>query len=148
MIAVDTNILVYAADAAAGEHHEVAKAVLGRAVATGGLVLPRQVLGEFCHVALRKAGHAPAWVEEFVAVWGTLARVEGHNLADIRAALRAHAAHNLPFWDALVWAVCERHGVELLLSEDFQDGRRLGGVTFADPFNPANAARLGLGRPC
>jgi hypothetical protein len=31
--------------------------------------------------------------------------------------------------------------------EDFQDGRSLGQVTVLDPFNPANATRLGLTTP-
>lgn len=144
MIAVDANILVYASDGAAGERYATAKAVLARAAARGGLILPLQVLGEFCNVALRKAGHAPAWVEEFVVRWSAVAEVESYRLADVRAALRARAEHGLPFWDAMIWAVCERHGVGILVTEDFQDGRRLGGVTFLDPFNPVNAGRLGL----
>ncbi len=147
MIAIDANILVYASDRGAGERHAVAKAVLARAVATGALLLPLQVVGEFCHVGLRKLGHAPAWIEEFVVAWTAVARVESYGLADVRAALRARVEHGLSFWDALIWAVCERTGADLLVSEDFQDGRRLGGVTFLDPFNPGNAARLGLHRP-
>jgi predicted nucleic acid-binding protein len=147
VIAVDTNILVYAADAGAGDRHQEAKGLLKHVIARGALMLPLQVLGEFCHTALKKLLFEAEQVERFVIAWGAVAQVEGYGLADVRAALRAHADHGLPFWDGLIWAVCERHNVELLLSEDFQDGRRLGGVTFLDPFNPANAARLGLARP-
>jgi predicted nucleic acid-binding protein len=37
-----------------------------------------------------------------------------------------------------------QHGLpyRLLLSEDFQDGRTLGQVTFVDPFEPRNSALL------
>lgn len=147
MIAVDANILVYASDQGAGDRHAIARAVLARAIGAGDLLLPLQVVGEFCHVGLRELGHAPAWIEAFVVAWTAVAQVESYGLADTRAALRARAEHGLSFWDALIWAVCERNGVDLLVSEDFQDGRRLGGVTFLDPFNPGNAARLGLGSP-
>jgi len=147
VIAIDANILVYASDKEAGERHAIARAVLARAIATGDLLLPLQVVGEFCNIGLRKLGHAPAWIEEFVLAWTAVAQVESYGLADARAALRARLAHGLSFWDALIWAVCERNGVDLLVSEDFQDGRRLGGVTFLDPFNPGNAARLGLASP-
>jgi predicted nucleic acid-binding protein len=37
-------------------------------------------------------------------------------------------------WDALLLATVERHGCEILLSEDMQDGIRFGGVTILDPF--------------
>jgi hypothetical protein len=32
----------------------------------------------------------------------------------------------------------------VLVTQDFQSGRKLGRVTFLDPFDPANDARLGL----
>jgi len=147
VIAVDTNILVYAADAGAGNRHFDAKGVIKHVIAQGALMLPLQVLGEFCRVALKKLLFEAEQTERFVIAWSAVARVESYGLADIRAALRAQANHGLSFWDGLIWAVCERSGVELLLSEDLQDGRRLGGVTFLDPFNPASAARLGLARP-
>jgi predicted nucleic acid-binding protein len=147
MMAIDTNILVYASDAGAGDRHFVAKAVLKQAIARGTLILPIQVLGEFCHVAVRKVGHDMQKVEEFVLAWSAVAQVEGYGLADVRAALRARAEHALAFWDALIWAVCERIGAGILVSEDFQDGRRLGCVTFLNPFNPANASLLGLKPP-
>ncbi len=44
------------------------------------------------------------------------------------------AAHGWPFWDAMIWATAKRAGCRLLLSEDGQDGRTLGGVTIVNPF--------------
>ena len=80
-----------------------------------------------------------------MAAWSATAELEGYTFEDIEAAMHAHAEHGLPFWDALLWAVCARAGVTLLASEDFQNGRTLGRVTFLNPFDPANAVRLGLG---
>ena len=50
--------------------------------------------------------------------------------------------HGISFWDALLWATADRVGVRYLFTEDFQDGRTLGGVTFIDPFKGANERLL------
>ena len=39
---------------------------------------------------------------------------------------------------ALLWATADRIGVRYLLTENFHDGRTLGGVTFVDPFTHEN----------
>jgi predicted nucleic acid-binding protein len=62
-------------------------------------------------------------------------------------AIEASVRHRLAFWDALLWATVRRAGCRLLLSEDFQDGWSLGGVTVLDPFAPANAAALDAALP-
>ncbi|WP_404325563.1 hypothetical protein [Aerophototrophica crusticola] len=46
----------------------------------------------------------------------------------------------MSIFDAQVWATVRRAGCTHLLTEDFQDGRSLGGITFVNPFDPANAA--------
>jgi predicted nucleic acid-binding protein len=142
VIAVDTNILVYATDRLAGDKHAVAKSLLSAAMSARLLMLPLQILGEFAHVAVRKAKHTPVNTADFVIAWSSVARVEPYRMDDIRSALRARTEHDLPFWDALIWAVCERTGISTLVTEDFQDGRVLGHVKFLDPFKPGNAARL------
>jgi predicted nucleic acid-binding protein len=42
--------------------------------------------------------------------------------------------HRLSFWDAMMWATAKHAGCSLLLSEDGDDGRLLGGVTLVNPF--------------
>jgi predicted nucleic acid-binding protein len=42
----------------------------------------------------------------------------------------------------MIWATADRIGVQYLLSEDLQDGRERGGVTFVDPFEGWNEALL------
>jgi predicted nucleic acid-binding protein len=79
-----------------------------------------------------------------VELWSAAARVEGYTLADLRSAAAAQRDHRLPFWDALIWAVCERAGADVLVTQVFQSGRKLGRVTFLSPSDPANDARLGI----
>ena len=52
-------------------------------------------------------------------------------------AMRAVDDHRVAFWDAMIWAVAREAGCRYLLSEDFQHGRTLEGVTFVNPFAPA-----------
>jgi predicted nucleic acid-binding protein len=145
MIGIDTNILIYAVDNRAGQRHHAAGRLLRHALRQQTLFLPVQVLGEFCNAATRKLGQPADAIEPFLSSWTALARIEPYRAEDLGHALHAHAEHGLPFWDALIWAVCARAGVPVLASEDFQNGRTLGRVTFLDPFDPANATRLGLG---
>ena len=49
-------------------------------------------------------------------------------------AVRAAAEHQIPYWDALIWAAAKLAGIRVVLSEDFQDGREIEGVTFQNPF--------------
>ena len=145
MIAFDTNVLAYAVDTGSPERQAEAERVVETALASGVALIPMQVLAEFQHVVVRKFGIRPAEALFLVESWSAAAaRVEAYGLADVRAAAAVQKAHKIPLWDALIWAVCERAGVRTLVTQDFQDGRTLGRVTFVDPFNPANAERLGL----
>ena len=49
-------------------------------------------------------------------------------------ALKAVGEHNISFWDAMLWSVAQEHQVTELFSEDFQQGRKLKGVSFINPF--------------
>jgi predicted nucleic acid-binding protein len=146
-ICFDSNILIYAVDNRAGERHRVAAAVVDRAIRDGVALLPLQARGEFFHVTTRKFGLARTTARAFVDGWRRTARIEPYGEIDVVAAMDAGAAHGLPFWDALIWAVAERAGAAILVSEDFQPGRRLGRVTIVHPFDPANAAKLGIDGP-
>ena len=57
-------------------------------------------------------------------------------------AIRAVEADGMSFWDALLWATAKAAGCRFVLSEDVQDGRKLGGVTCLDPFQADNARVL------
>ena len=57
-------------------------------------------------------------------------------------AMDAVEEHRLSFWDALLWATARQSGCSAILSEDMQDGRRLSGVEFVNPFAIDATARL------
>jgi predicted nucleic acid-binding protein len=56
VISFDTNILVYAADAAAGERHSAAVDLITRSIRRGNCIQTLQSLCEFFSVVTRKFG--------------------------------------------------------------------------------------------
>ncbi|HJM48375.1 MAG TPA: PIN domain-containing protein [Alphaproteobacteria bacterium] len=137
----DTNILVYAADSAAGTRHDVACDLVARAVYVDSMLV-LQCLAEFFFVATRKAKTEPEIAKEFVAKWREVFAVHCAGEETVMRAIDAVPRHDLAFWDAMMWAVARQARCDFLISEDFQDGRQIEGVTFVKPFIAANATIL------
>lgn len=144
IVSFDSNVLIYAIDNRSGERHAVAADILGRAIANGTALLPLQALGEFYHVTTRRFRIEPATARKFIDGWLRTVRVEPYGETDVVAATDACAAHGLSFWDAMIWAVSERIGASVLVTEDMQHGRRLGGVRLMSPFDRATHELLGF----
>jgi predicted nucleic acid-binding protein len=126
---LDTNILIYAF-AADDPRSAQAEALL----AQGGVV-GVQVINEFTSVARRKLGwdwpqidSALEVIEELVGPALPLTR-EIH-----REALLLARNHPITFYDALIVAAAADAGCRVVVTEDMQHGRRLGGVTLHNPF--------------
>ncbi|WP_263366560.1 PIN domain-containing protein [Edaphobacter bradus] len=132
-LTLDTNILIYAIDASAGRKHSVARSLVLRAAAAHQPLM-LQSLNELCAVATRKRFLDPAKIVAAVEFHRDAFPLIAANANDLTDAVSAHHDHNLPFWDALLWATARRAGCRLIVSEDFQDGRTLGGVLFRNPF--------------
>jgi len=132
---IDTNVLVYAYDADAGEKHEAAKHRLADLWDGEIGALSIQVLQEFYVTATRKL---PKPITRRVAreVIETYEAWTPHRpvVADLAAASELEERHRLAFWDALVVISAQRSGCTTLLSEDLQSGQRFGPVTVVNPF--------------
>ena len=128
----DTNVLFYAIDPDAPEKHAVARRIVGPN--DGRSLLLLQSLGELCNAIRRKQPADAAKAYRWVGRGMTLFEVVSAIPADLNDAIEAQQEHGLQFWDAMLWATARRAGCRLLLSEDLQDGRTLGGVRFANPF--------------
>jgi predicted nucleic acid-binding protein len=93
-----------------------------------------QVLIEFQSASTKVAPTASvAEIREFVrdyAAWNPV--TTDHQL--LEGAWRLQDRYGISWWDALIVAAAEVAGCEYLLTEDMQDGQRLGGVTVVDPF--------------
>ena len=145
MISFDCGILVYAADPAAGERRIRSADLLARAMRRQVCAQALQSLCEFYNVITRKSGVKAADAAELVSAWSAAIRIESAIPEDLDAAMRAVVDHRLPFWDAMLWATVRRAGVQLLISEAFQDGRVLEGTYLDAPGDaalPMSAAEL------
>lgn len=138
---LDTNILVYAVDRDAGVRHGQSRVLVGRA-ARSDCVLAAQALAEFFHATTRKGLLAPATASALVRDWLDVFHVTSANTAALVEAMDAVREHRLSFWDAILWATARQGGCSAILSEDMQDGRRLGGVEFVNPFTAGASNRL------
>lgn len=139
-VTFDTNILVYASGAGPADKQRRAEGLLTRGMVSGEGLLMLQALAEFSNVALRKYSLPNDDVGAMIGAWRATMPVHAATPDDLTAALGAVRGHRIQFWDAMLWAGARRVGVRHIRSEDFQDGRTLDGVTFLNPFNPANDA--------
>lgn len=139
-VALDSNVLIYSLDRRSPEKREIARDILARGRDID-LVVIAQTLGEFVNVVRRRApeylDEALAQAEAVARVFPTAATTAEHILAGGRIAIR----HRLQFWDSVILEVARSQGVEVLLTEDMQDGATLAGVSLLDPFKARN---LGL----
>jgi predicted nucleic acid-binding protein len=142
VISFDTNILVYAADAAAGERHRSAADLIERSVRRRNCLQTLQSLCEFFSVVTRKSGIEASAAAAFLHGWRSVMPVEASTIADLDEAMRAVEAYRIGFWDALLWATVRRAGVRFLVSEDFQDGQTIAGVRIVNPFAAHNTALI------
>jgi predicted nucleic acid-binding protein len=132
---VDTNILMYAHDTAAGEKHPRAKVLVEDLWQNRSGVVSTQVLQELA-VNLRRKAKKPLdakaareVVSDYLA-WQVV--VNGGD--SILEALDLEARYQISFWDALIIQAAHTAGVEILYSEDLSDGQRYGGVRVKNPF--------------
>jgi predicted nucleic acid-binding protein len=136
---VDTNILVYRCDPRDPAKRAAALEVLRDGEASGELRIPHQSLVEFVNSVTRLRGQAAAIMtlqdatrqaELFMVQFPVLYP----NDHVFRMALYGIATYRLPWFDAHLWAYAEHYGLTEILSEDFEHGRRYGGVQIRNPF--------------
>jgi len=131
---VDTNILMYAHDTAAGEKHERAKALVEDLWESRSGVVSTQVLQELA-VNLRRKAKKPLdakatrdVVSDYLA-WHVV--VNGGD--SILEALDLEARYQISFWDAMVVQAAQASSAEVLYSEDLSDGQTYGSVRVINP---------------
>ena len=138
---LDTNILAYAVDRDGDERHERSRILLGRAARCDS-ALTVQALAEFLHDTTRKSLLPFTSASGLVRGWLEVFHVVSAGAETIVEAMDAVEEHRLSFRNATLWATAQQSGCSVILTEDMQDGRRLGGVEFINPFTTEAAARF------
>jgi predicted nucleic acid-binding protein len=130
---VDTNVLLYCIDNQDAEKRRLARSWRNRLWESNAGRLSWQVLNEFYWNAAGKMRARASVVRQLVedySLWGP----SGFGLGLARLAWYWMDEAGVPYWDALILASAETAGCAYLLSEDFQAGRRFGGITVVSPF--------------
>ncbi len=131
---VDTNILLYAYDAAAGERHEKALAVITSLARERTGALSAQVLQEFYVNATRKFV-VPLTPDEARSRVRVLSRWTTHSptAGDVVAASEIAERNHVSFWDAMIVRSASELGCDTLFSEDLSPGQLIEGVRVVNP---------------
>lgn len=137
MIAIDTNVLVYAIDQ--GEPQKRAKAVnlLQQLHAAGETVLLWQVAGEYL-AKLRKWEQAgqldTTGVEGYLRQTLGLFSLALPSVKVLERAIELGRKYSLSHWDSMVIAACIDSGIDTLYTEDMSGGGVFDGVRLLNPF--------------
>jgi predicted nucleic acid-binding protein len=133
MIALDTNVLIYACDKADPVRQAAAIELISNS--TDG-VIPWQVACEFIAASRKLARQgftsSDAWARlaEFLAIC-RLVIPPGSAVLD--RARELHLTRNVAFWDAMILASCLDARVKVLYSEDLPGGE-VDGLSVVNPF--------------
>ena len=139
---LDSNVLVYAVVEPPEPRADRARELIVRCTRGNTAILLLQALAEFSTVAMRRHGLSAFDIQNRVDALRQPIPVEAAAEEDLLAALDLVRDHRLAFWDAMMCATASRAGLQYLLSEDMEDGRRFGGLTIVNPFRPENAALI------
>jgi predicted nucleic acid-binding protein len=139
---LDSNVLIYALIEPPEPRGDRARELILRCTHGNTAILLLQALTEFSTVAMQKYGLSAFDVQNRVDALRQPIPIEAAAEEDLLAALDLVRNHRLAFWDAMMCATASRAGLQYLLSEDMQDGRRLGALTILNPFRLENAGLI------
>ncbi|HXM10489.1 MAG TPA: PIN domain-containing protein [Terriglobales bacterium] len=133
---LDTNIFVYSFDTSSPKKAAQAKKLIRTAIETHGGIVSYQVVQEFFNVALRRFSKPMSAVEAeqyLSTTFRPLLSVHSSQ-ALYGEALRLGGRFRLPWYDSLIVASAIEGKCDVLYSEDFQDGQRIGSIEISNPF--------------
>ncbi len=133
----DTNVLVYANDAADPEKRRIARETL--LAHASELVLSAQVLSELYVVLVRPAGLGLEPTDARMIV-DELRRFPILPIDDelVLDAIDLSTREHISYWDGLIVATARAGGCEAVLTEDLSHGATVGGVRIENPFLAAS----------
>lgn len=134
MIALDTNILVYAFDSAYPEKREICRKIIVDIFSGKKMgVVTNQILAEFSIIVTKKI-EKPLSKEDACAIIGSILMSENWKVYQYSGETVMHAlTSQQPFWDALIISTLKEHTVEEILTENqrhFQNS----GINVTNPF--------------
>ena len=132
---VDTNILIYAHDASAGQKQARAQQLIQDLWQSGEGCLSIQVLQEF-YVNVTQKVAKPLPIEVAAQIIADLSVWEVHcpRIEDVLDAIRLQERCQISFWDAMAIASAVQLGCRILWSEDLNPGQVYDQIEVRSPF--------------
>lgn len=133
MIALDTNVLLYACDRADPKRQQIAIDLIAHS--RDGVLL-WQVACEFVAASRKLSAQgftaSDAWnrLGEFLDLFPLVLPTAGV----LTRGEQLHATYGVSFWDALILAACAEAGVTVFYSEDVPGHPSPGGLQIVNPF--------------
>ena len=142
LVFIDSNVLIYAYDSAAGKKRDTAVLLLAELWRERRGALSAQVLQEFFVNVTRKISPPlkTAQARDVVRLYESWVLHDTSSAHVLRASEIMELAR-ISFWDGLILAAAEAAGAAVLASEDLQNGQTIAGVTVMNPFARERAAR-------
>ena len=135
---LDTNVAVYAYDAAEPAKQAVAQRLLKHGILEENSVISVQVLGEFFNAVTRRIRHPMTVAEASSAIDSIKALpVVDLDAQLVERAIETLRRYRISYWDALIIAAAERSGCKTLVSEDLNPDQRYNGIVVVNPFENA-----------
>jgi len=132
---IDTNIIIYAYDITAGKKHKIAGDILAELWMSNLGMISTQVLQEFFVNVVQKIPKpmnkqkAKEVVKDFLK-WHVVVNT-GDSIIE---AIDISTEYGYSFWDSMIIEAALTGGASVLISEDFQDGQAINGITIKNPF--------------
>ena len=131
---IDSNVIIYLFDEADPEKRRHAETLIDNALRTGSACISFQVVQEVLNVLTLKLNVATEDARRILQqVLTPLWRVNPTPTLHERG-LDIRARYGFSFYDSLIVAAALETGVKTLLSEDFQHGQTVDGLTIRNPF--------------
>lgn len=130
-IALDSNVLLYLTSA------DPLKSRIAEESLRAGGVVSVQVLNEVVAVARRKFRMGWAEVRELLAPIYSACRIVPIGIETHAGGLLIAERFGFRIYDSVILAAAIEAGCDTLLSEDMQDGQRVGNLTIRNPFADA-----------
>jgi predicted nucleic acid-binding protein len=131
----DTNLIVYANDAADTRKQSRAIELVAGAIRDGSAVISTQVMQEYASVAERKLDQNIDTIQRQLLLLESLEVVQ-ITPPLIRRSLELQSRYKIDYWDASILAAAEHAACSVLLSEDLNPGQLYVTVRVENPFSP------------
>jgi predicted nucleic acid-binding protein len=131
-IFLDSNILLYAQDAASPEKQRRSRDVIGQLADSGDGVISTQVMQEFFVAATRKLRVSPLAAKAVLKTF-TVFEIVTTGPALIHDAIDCSVLNAISFWDSLIFAAAASAGCNIVYTEDLNHGQVIMGVKVQNP---------------